>query len=92
MCKESPGRATAARRRDAEAYAMHALAANGFGDAVVEAVERPKSSGARLPLDARIPQGPAFDRGELPPIAARRARDADRAPAHAVQNLRRSFE
>ncbi len=92
MCRESPRRAAAARRREVEAYATHALAANGFGDAAVEAVERPKSYGARLPLDARILHGPAFDRSELPPIAARRARDADRALAHAVQSLRRSFE
>ena len=91
MRKGPPGSTDATRRRDVVAYAMHALAANGFGDAAGGGFDEPLKPPSVAPrLGPRTLHYLRFDRSE-PSVAAQTGGDADRARAHAAPRQRRSF-
>ena len=78
MRKSYRGTKAASGRREIQAYARHALAANGFGDApFVNAEQRTKSAGAR-PGDRTRPTAlaaapDAFPIAQIPSTLQRRA-------------------
>ena len=59
MRKQSQGNKAASRRREVQAYAAHALAANGFGDAAIFPIEQRLKSVDARPRSQVRPDGVA---------------------------------
>jgi uncharacterized protein YjiS (DUF1127 family) len=57
MRKQSQGNKAASRRRAVQAYAMHALAGNGFGDAAIFPIEQRLKSVDARPRSRTRPDG-----------------------------------